>query len=142
MTRYFFALVFALSGTLATGQVYKWVDENGRVQYGDKPPAGARASAVKPPPEPQGTSRPAENLVSQEAEFQNRLIQSREKEEKLAREAQLQQQRCTEAKERLALYERAGRISRFEKGEKVYLSDEQRAAEIERLNAAAAKYCR
>jgi len=55
VTRYFFALVFALSVTPATGQVYKWVDEKGHVQYGDKPPPGANASALEPPPERQGT---------------------------------------------------------------------------------------
>jgi glutaredoxin len=28
-------------------QVYRWVDGNGRVQYGDKPPPGVKAAAVQ-----------------------------------------------------------------------------------------------
>ncbi len=138
----FLALILALAAPLAFAQVYKWVDEKGHVQYGDKPPPGAKASAVKPPPEPQGRPRPAENFAGQDAEFQRRQIQKREEEEKLVREEKLRQQRCDQAKERLAIYERVSRISRFEKGERVYLSDEQRAAEIERLNATVAEYCR
>jgi hypothetical protein len=33
----------------AAGQAYKWVDENGKTHYGDKPPAQAPASTVAPP---------------------------------------------------------------------------------------------
>ncbi len=142
MRAYLVALVLALAAPAAMAQVYKWVDEKGRVQYGDKPPPGAKASAVKPPAEPQGTPRPPENFAGQEADFQRRQIEKREQEEKLAREEKLRQQRCDQAKDRRALYERVSRISRFEKGERVYLSDEQRAAEVERLNAAVAQYCR
>ena len=138
----FLALILALAAPVALAQVYKWVDDKGRVQYGDKPPPGAKASAVKPPPEPQATPRPAENFAGQDAEFQRRQIQKREEEEKRAGEERLRQQSCEQAKDRLALYERVNRISRFEKGERVYLSDEQRAAETEGLRAAVAKYCR
>src|SRR5712664_213970 len=139
---YLFALVLALAVPVAGAQVYKWVDEKGRMQYGDKPPAGVNATPIEPPPAPQGQPRPPQDLAAQEAEFRRRQIQKREEEEKLAREEKLRQQRCDQAKDRRALYERVSRISRFEKGERVYLSDEQRAAEVERLNAAVAQYCR
>jgi len=33
----------------AAGQAYKWVDENGKTHYGDKPPAQAPANTVAPP---------------------------------------------------------------------------------------------
>ena len=40
---------------LATGQVYKWVDSNGKIHYSDRPVAGAKPSAVPvqkaPPPQ-------------------------------------------------------------------------------------------
>lgn len=29
-------------------QIYRWVDANGRVQYSEKPPAGAQSSTVQP----------------------------------------------------------------------------------------------
>jgi hypothetical protein len=34
----FFAAAFALAGTAAYAEVYKWVDENGKTQFSDKPP--------------------------------------------------------------------------------------------------------
>jgi hypothetical protein len=34
----------------AQAEVYKWVDENGKVQYGDQPPAGAKTQNFKPRP--------------------------------------------------------------------------------------------
>lgn len=42
-------LPLLLSSVLAhAGQVYKWVDEKGRVHYGDKPEAAAKKLDVKP----------------------------------------------------------------------------------------------
>lgn len=40
------ALVFALAAasTTAVAQAYRWVDENGKVHYGDRPPSTASAS--------------------------------------------------------------------------------------------------
>jgi hypothetical protein len=35
---------------LAAAEVYKWVDENGKIQFGDQPPPGAKTQAVKPHP--------------------------------------------------------------------------------------------
>jgi hypothetical protein len=35
---FFFAALLAASA--ASAQQYKWVDQNGKVQYGDRPPTG------------------------------------------------------------------------------------------------------
>jgi predicted secreted Zn-dependent protease len=40
-------IAVALLPLLAHAQVYKWVDSQGRTQYGDKPPGEAKASSVK-----------------------------------------------------------------------------------------------
>ena len=48
-----FALSF-VSG--ATAQQFRWVDKDGRVQYGDTPPPGVKVTRLKPPP---GGSAPA-----------------------------------------------------------------------------------
>ena len=50
------AMRFAVTGlllVLAAGiaqaqQIYRWVDANGRVQYGEKPPAGSQPSTLQP----------------------------------------------------------------------------------------------
>lgn len=142
MRAHLVALVLALAAPAAMAQVYKWVDEKGRVQYGDKPPAGANATPIEPPPVPQGQPRPPEDLAAKEAEFRRRQIQKREEEEKLAGEEKRRQQQCDQAKNRLAVSQYARRRSRMENDEMVYLSDEQRAAEIETAKAAVARYCR
>lgn len=41
-------LLAALPWALAQAQVYRWVDAQGRVQLGDRPPPGVQAEAVVP----------------------------------------------------------------------------------------------
>jgi hypothetical protein len=43
------ALTLAAVAPLAAGQAYKWVDENGKTHYGDKPPAQRATTEVAPP---------------------------------------------------------------------------------------------
>ena len=38
----FLGAAFALAGTAAHAEVYKWVDENGKTQFSDKPPANQK----------------------------------------------------------------------------------------------------
>ena len=60
MKRAFFVLVLAAAAGGAFAQ-YKWVDENGRVRYGDVPPAGVQATPLKPPPPGAATPAPEVN---------------------------------------------------------------------------------
>ncbi|HWS76892.1 MAG TPA: M23 family metallopeptidase [Thermomonas sp.] len=53
-------LVLALSAAHAGDQVYRWVDKNGRVHYGDRPPASAtpmKVRAIPVPVEPSAIAR-------------------------------------------------------------------------------------
>ena len=131
-------LILALAAPPAWAQIYKWVDEQGRVQYGEKPPAGAKSTPLRPPPSG-AEQRPVEDVAGQERDFRRRQIQRGEDEERQARQAQIDRQRCDRAKEELAFVEGVGAIYRREKGEKVYLD---RGAEIERRRAQVARYCR
>ena len=121
-------------------QIYKWVDEKGRVQYGEKPPAGAKASPLKPEAMPGGPPRPPPDLAGQETDFRRRQIQKRQDEEKLERETQVRRGNCDSARERLALAERA-KLYRREGGEKVYYSEAEHSAALERLRGLVSKYC-
>src|SRR5436190_24256368 len=53
----FLALLFA-AGT-ANAQLYRWVDKDGKVRYGDTPPPGAKTSSIKAPPPGPATSAAA-----------------------------------------------------------------------------------
>ncbi|GAB3266234.1 DUF4124 domain-containing protein [Chitinimonas naiadis] len=60
-----FCLSALLASSLAFAEVYKWVDANGKVQYGDQPPPAAKSATVKlpgnsvAPQVPSGTGKPS-----------------------------------------------------------------------------------
>jgi glutaredoxin len=41
-------LLMLAAGVVQAQQIYRWVDANGRVQYGEKPPAGAPSNTLQP----------------------------------------------------------------------------------------------
>lgn len=135
------ALLLALAATAASAQVYKWVDENGRVHYGEKPPPGSKPSTVKPPASAPNAPGKAPDLQSQELDFRGRQIKRKEDDAEQARNAANRKANCNYAKERLAIAEQAA-LYRTEKGERVFLSDTQQKAEIDARRAAVTQYCR
>ena len=135
------ALALALAMPAASAQIYKWVDERGQVHYGEKPPAGAKPSTVKPPSAQPNAPARGEDLQSKEVEFRQRQIDRQVDEEKQAREAANRNALCNNAKERLAFAEQVN-LYRREKGEKVFLTDAERQAEIASRRAAVAQNCR
>src|SRR5258708_22476334 len=48
----FLMFAVAIFATAAIAQQYKWVDKNGRTQYGDIPPPGVKATPLRGPPAP------------------------------------------------------------------------------------------
>lgn len=124
------------------GQLYKWVDEKGRVQYGEKPPVGAKAAPLRGEASPsQSKPRPPEDLSRQEGEFRERQNRQRMQEDSEAFDAQANQARCENARAQLENTERF-QLYRRERGEKVYYSEAERAKELEQLRGLVARYCR
>lgn len=134
-------LLLALALPAASAQVYKWVDEKGRVHYGEKPPAGSKPSAVKSPAKPPGAPATAPDLQSQELDFRGRQIRREQDEARQARNAANREARCNYAKERLAVAEQAA-LYRVEKGQRVFYSDAEQKAAVENMRAAVTQYCR
>jgi outer membrane biosynthesis protein TonB len=150
----------ALSAALPSlAQQYKWVDKEGRTQYGDTPPAGVNATRLRgpsgpasaPAPEgkaaakdakaPKGPLTPAE----QDAEFRKRQAEaqkSREKDEKASQEQETKRANCTGAQEQMRTVESGQRIQRTDaKGERYYIDDEQRAAELAKARKLVSEWC-
>jgi len=148
MRRTTLALALALLPVLAQAQLYKWVDENGRTQYSDRPPpAGIKGelvtkgrvspSAAQPAAAPGAPAAAASNKggaaaanpAGRELEFQKRRISAEEAQkevEKKAKEQQAKQENCDIARARLKSLEDGGRILKYDKvGERQYLSDEE-----------------
>jgi len=49
MTKALLCAVGLAFAATALAQQYKWVDQDGKVRYGDTPPPGVQATRLKPP---------------------------------------------------------------------------------------------
>ena len=139
------ALAALLAAVAAHAQVYRWVDEQGRVHYGEVPPAGAKASPVEDKPAaPPGASKAAPDAAQQERDFQRRR-KEREQQEAREREAAAKaKQQCERERDRLAQLRTVRRIPAGvdEKGDRRYMSDAERADAMGSQEAAVARACR
>ncbi|HTV96877.1 MAG TPA: DUF4124 domain-containing protein [Steroidobacteraceae bacterium] len=117
--------------TLASAVVYKWVDADGKLQYGDSPPEGVHAEVVEllgthasrpaaaPAPAPKAENPPPSNDVKKAVATD--VAAAREKQ-------------CTDAQERYKkLIEGRHIYKTGDDGERVYLTSEQ--IDQERLDA-------
>ncbi len=154
-------LVFGLTLAFAAGasaQLYRWVDKDGRVRYSDTPPPGVKATTLQPPSGAAAPAAPAPGDAAakdakkgpltpaeQEAEYRKRQLgaqKAREKEEQAGRDAQAKQENCARAKETLAGLESGQRIARTDaSGERYYVDDDQRAAEIAKARQSVSAWC-
>jgi hypothetical protein len=151
MTRALLLAVGMAFAATAMAQQYKWVDANGRVQYGDTPPPGVQATPLKPPPA--GASVPAAapkkdaaKDLSPEAAFRKRQQERQEAEEKAAKEradAEAKRVNCEQSQGALRSLQSGQRISTVNAdGERVFIDDEQRAKEIERTQRVVNDWCK
>jgi hypothetical protein len=155
-----FLAALAFAGA-AAAQQFKWVDKDGKVRYGDVPPPGVKATPLRAPSGPaapapaaaakgavkDGKGAPSGPLTpaQQEAEFRKRQAEAdkaREKEAKSAEEARGRQENCRNAQGNLRQLESGERIARTDaKGERYFVDDDQRGAEIIRARKAVSDWC-
>jgi Domain of unknown function (DUF4124) len=151
--RIFMALAILLATATVTAQVYKWIDKEGRVQYTDTPPPAtatkAEAKKLTPPPAPSSGTNAAANtksLQERSKEFDKRRADVAEKEKKdeaAEKVAKDNDERCKDAKRYLSNLDSGAPItSANDKGEREIMSDQQRAKEKARAQAASAEACK
>lgn len=100
MKTVFFVLLLVLP-SLAQAEAYRWVDEHGRVHYGQIPPKGADAAPVAPPAPP--ASAPNQEALNQSLQkAQEEEPKQREAAAKAAEAEAQRQERCRSALEHLA----------------------------------------
>jgi Domain of unknown function (DUF4124) len=122
---------------------YKWVDKEGKVQYGDTPPPGVQASSVRPP---SGASQPPSGatLAEKEADFRKRREEAEKERDKQAlsrRDADSKRENCARAKENVRILE-GGRVARIDpNGERYFLDDAQLSQETARARQAVQEWC-
>ena len=142
----FAALSFTHQGF---AQQYKWTDKNGKTQYGDTPPPGVKATPLKgssapagaPAPESKAAAKGAKGAAKgpltpaeQDAAFRKRQLEAekaRETEAKTAEKTQAKRDNCANSTELVRSIESGQRIARTDaKGERYYMDDQQRSAEL------------
>jgi Domain of unknown function (DUF4124) len=151
MKRAFFVLIAVAAAGAAFAQQYKWVDENGRVRYGDVPPPGVKATPLKPPP--QGAATPAvpdtkgdaAKALTPEQAFRKRqedAQKDREQQAKAEQDAQVKRENCQRAQDMLRTFESGQRISRTDsKGERYYLEDAEIGREKAKARESVQQWC-
>jgi hypothetical protein len=158
--------ITSLAFTGAAAAQYKWVDENGKVQYGDVPPPGVNASPMRRKAPPVTYSQPEASdkkdgdkkdgdqkdsakkgprtSAEQDAEFRRRqkeTEQERQKQAKAEQQAADKLENCARAQESVRVVE-AGRVSRTDpKGERYFLDDAQLAQESVRARQLVRDWC-
>ena len=143
------AIAFAalLAASTAHPQVYRWVDEQGKVHYGERPPSGAKASPVEdrlaaPPGAPAPKAAP--DASQQERDFQRSRMEREQTEAREQKAAEKAKQQCERERSRLAQLRNVRRIQSGvdEKGNLRYMSDAERADAIASQEGAVARACR
>ena len=143
-----FALLVLLSFA-SSAAVYKWTDKDGKVHYSDRPTSGQ--SSVEMDVEDTGTA-PTSTRQDQLTREQKRerLLQSMaedriEKQEQRERQRAIKQQnrqKCNRYRDQMRHYQRANRLYKLdEDGNRVYISDSDRAQATQNLQRKIKKYC-
>ena len=151
----------------ASAQMYKWVDSNGKVQYSDKPPpsnikteklrgaapaASAPAASTPTADDAKGAAKKdaakavPKTQAQEEQAFRKRQLdasKAQETEEKKQAEARQKEENCTRARAALTNLEMGGRQVRIDdKGERVFLEEDQIARETAKARQDVATACK
>lgn len=135
------ALLFLLAPGLATAQVYKCVDKDGRVKYVQTKPKDADCGGVA-----RSAPAPASDGADPLKQFSEEVGKSREGEAKQRQQAeQVEAQkaaRCAQWRQRLAALEAASKVFTVdEQGERHYRSDQENEQQREQARQGVAAEC-
>jgi hypothetical protein len=154
MKRALISLMLMMFATAAAAQLYKWVDKDGKVRYGDTPPPGVKATPLKGPSGSASAPSAAtkgekdkgeKDKLNPEAAFRKRqeeAAKDREKQAKSQQEAAAKKENCVRAQEMLRSLESGQRLARIDsKGERYYLEDADVARETAKAREAMQQAC-
>lgn len=142
MTNKFLMLFLLFSCvTLAYGEIFKWVDDQGNTHYGDKPnddQSATRLNIEEPESKkviPDDADRDERRRRLADVMQEDRLKKKEEKQKALEEKKELDK-KCVYAKDQLRQYEDSGYLYRLDKdGNRITMPDEHRTAVINDLRA-------
>ncbi|MCI0504820.1 MAG: DUF4124 domain-containing protein [Gammaproteobacteria bacterium] len=146
-------LTFVTTPAALAGKIYKWVDENGNVQYGaEKPDSGAQEIKVKTKPATVGSANEGETEpeaadtkdAQENPEGEKVKVTSQEQAAEIEKKnAEIREKNCSIAKRRAAGINQGGRLYEVdEKGERQYWDDNTRKAKLEESQAQIDEWCK
>ena len=140
-----FLIVLLLVGQWPSqAEVYRWVDEKGQVHFGDQA-RDASTHSIKP-----HSGQSTANKQQQRMEKTHKLLnayrierqQMREQQAKQKKQAEERKRNCMRARDDLRRYTAYGSIYKLgEDGQRRYLSDQERAALLQRSRDAVIRLC-
>lgn len=140
--------VILLAGSAMAGEIYKYVDEDGNVHYGDRPTGEAteqRMAVVSRGTSSASVDAQIDQLRESDAERAEarKLREVEEQEAADARaEAEERAAKCQENRARLRSFGEARRLyKQDENGERVYLDETERTAAETRIRDLITEYC-
>jgi len=132
-----FGVIATLLASASFAAMYKWVDENGRVAYGDTPPAGIKAERMSTSPAPADPAA-VRDMANKDAEFKKRMQQRTDDDAKVAKDRVDQNLRLTQCQQGIgrnkSLRQDANVYRYNEKGDKVFLDTAARENAIAENN--------
>lgn len=138
-------VLLATAAAVLGATLYKWVDERGVTHYSETPPAKQKAQEIQiqpPPPSGVESTKPPQappktwQQKALEAQLRRETAERQEEAEQArAREVERQRlERCLWARQTLHTLQMQRPVYQLnEYGERVYIDDAKRAAEIERM---------
>ncbi|HUX63876.1 MAG TPA: DUF4124 domain-containing protein [Sulfuricella sp.] len=153
--RQFLTIVSMLAlATAAQAGVTRWVGADGKVHYSDQPPPPTaksqktldlKTSPALPIAAPDSKDG-EKSLAEKDLEFRKRRVQAEETAAKQAKdqeEAKSRKANCEQARHQVQALQGGQRISKFdEKGERVFLEDNDRAQALEAAKKSADSWCK
>lgn len=140
-------ILLLLTTSLAEAGIYKWVDEQGRVHYGDKPAsASADELTIKDQPAPVQSEASISRKEKQQQFLRARENERKEKQQADAEEKQKRaeaKRKCEKAERDYKKYHNAGSLYiKGKDGEREHLSFKEREAYEESIAANIKKWCK
>lgn len=143
MKRLALAVIVLALAPLASAQLYKWVDKDGKVHYSDQPPPAQASKQINVAP---GPATPAPSALEKDKALDKNRSEARDaakKAEDAERIAKQKQEECDRARSFLKGLENGGRFVTFDaKGERVFMEQEQIDAETAKARKNVEEACK
>jgi hypothetical protein len=140
--------VMMIAAVPASAQMLKCVGKDGKVEYATQCPSGTteQQTGIRNTPG-KITSPPQKSMAEREADYKKRQAEStddRKKGEQKSAETAAQKEACDNARANLAGLQGGQRVVRIDPktGERIFVQDEQRPAEIARAQKAIDTNCK